>query len=99
MNHLILKTVINDMHEVIKEADIVDREYVFEKNANYVLIGIRRAGKSTLLYKIVRDLIAEGVDWNRIIYVNFEDERLTEFSLEDFNDLVATAGELTSEKP
>ena len=99
MNHLILKTVINDMHEVIKEADIVDREYVFEKNVNYVLIGIRRAGKSTLLYKIVRDLIAEGVDWNRIIYVNFEDERLTEFSLEDFNDLVATAGELTSEKP
>ena len=99
MNHLILKTVINDMHEVIKEADIVDREYVFEKNVNYVLIGIRRAGKSTLLYKIVRDLIAEGVDWSRIIYVNFEDERLTEFSLEDFNDLVATAGELTSEKP
>lgn len=99
MNHLILKTVINDMHEVIKEADIVDREYVFEKNVNYVLIGIRRAGKSTLLYKIVRDLIAEGVDWSRIIYVNFEDERLTEFSLEDFNDLVATAGELTGEKP
>ena len=89
MNHLILKTVINDMHEVIKEADIVDREYVFEKNINYVLIGIRRAGKSTLLYKIVRDLIAEGVDWSRIIYVNFEDERLTEFSLEDFNDLDA----------
>ena len=41
MNHLILKTVINDMHEVIKEADIVDREYAFEKNVNYVLIGIR----------------------------------------------------------
>ncbi|HCS67102.1 MAG TPA: ATPase, partial [Oribacterium sp.] len=73
MNHLVLKTVINDMHEVIKNVDIVDREYVFEKNVNYVLVGLRRAGKSTLLYKIAMDLIAEGVDWNRIIYVNFED--------------------------
>ena len=27
MNHLILKTVINDMHEVIKEADIVDLQF------------------------------------------------------------------------
>ena len=99
MNHLVLKTVINDMHEVIKNVDIVDREYVFEKNVNYVLVGLRRAGKSTLLYKIVMDLISEGVDWNQIIYVNFEDERLAEFSLVDFNDLVATAGEMTSEKP
>lgn len=55
MNHDILKTVIYDQHEIIRSFNIVSREYDFDINANYVVIGLRRAGKSTLLYKIVQD--------------------------------------------
>ena len=29
----------------------MEREYKFDLNANYVVIGLRRAGKTTLLYK------------------------------------------------
>lgn len=47
-----------------------------------MITGLRRAGKSTLLYKIARDLVESGVEWNRIIYINFEDERLAEFRIE-----------------
>lgn len=53
MNHDLLKTVIYDQHEIIKKSKIVNREYEFDLNANYVVIGLRRAGKSTLLYKIL----------------------------------------------
>lgn len=95
MNHDILKEVIFDQHEIIKKANIVPRDYDFDLNANYVLIGLRRAGKSTLLYKIVKDLVEKGIEWNQIIYINFEDERLAEFSLNDFNDLLSVQAELT----
>lgn len=98
MNHDLLKTVIFDQHEIIKKTKIVDREYNFEINANYVVTGLRRAGKSTLLYKIVQDLVSDGTDWNQIIYINFEDERLAEFSLEDFNDILSVQAELSDKE-
>ena len=98
MNHDLLKTVIYDQHEIIKNFQIVNREYEFDISANYVVIGIRRAGKSTLLYKIVQDLIAQGTDWNQIVYINFEDERLSEFSVNDFNDILAVQAEMSDKK-
>ena len=98
MNHNILKNVIYDQHEIIKNFQIVEREYEFDINANYVVIGLRRAGKSTLLYKIVQDLVASGTDWNQIIYINFEDERLSEFSLNDFNDILSVQAEMSDKK-
>ena len=98
MNHTILKTIIYDNHEMIRNLSIVDREYDFDVQANYVLVGLRRAGKSTLLYKIIKDLVASGVEWNQIIYLNFEDERLNEFTVNDFNDIVAVQAELSDKK-
>ncbi len=98
MDHEILKQIIFEQHEVIKKAQIVTRDYTFDKNANYVLIGLRRSGKSTLLYKRVKDLIQDGVDWKQIIYINFDDERLLGFQTGDFEDILLTAEELTSNK-
>lgn len=98
MNHDKLKQVIYDQHELIKNFKIVNRNFDFDLNANYVLIGLRRAGKSTLLYKIVQDLVASGTDWNQIIYINFEDERLADFSLDDFNDILSLQAEISDKK-
>ena len=60
MDHNILKHVIADQHRIIRESEIIPREYTFDPQANYVLVGLRRAGKSTLLYKIAQDLIKQG---------------------------------------
>ena len=98
MNHDVLKEVILDQLEIIKTAEIIDRNYFFEKNVNYILVGLRRAGKSTLLYKIAKELVANGCDWSQIIYINFEDDRLLGFSVSDSNDIIETAHELTDEK-
>ncbi len=98
MNHRILKSIIFDQHEIIKNFHVNKREYNFDLNANYVLVGLRRAGKSTLLYKIVQDLIEQGIEWNQIIYINFEDERLTDFTIKDFNDILLVQSELSNKK-
>ena len=98
MNSDILKAIIYDQHQIIRDSIIINREYTFEKNGNYVLTGLRRAGKSTLLYKIAKELVAEGAEWNQIIYINFEDERLSEFTLKDFNDIRLVASEMSEKK-
>jgi predicted AAA+ superfamily ATPase len=40
------------------------------------LTGIRRCGKTFLLYETMHRLVAQGVDRRRILYLNFEDDRL-----------------------
>ena len=98
MNHDVLKTVIADQWDRIRQAEIVPREYAFEPNANYVLTGLRRAGKSTLLYAVCRDLIRNGAAMEQIVFVNFEDERLAEFRAVDLGDLVELHHSLTDQK-
>jgi predicted AAA+ superfamily ATPase len=45
-------------------------------NMARVIVGMRRSGKTYLLYQEMQRLIAAGVDRGRILYVNFEDDRL-----------------------
>jgi uncharacterized protein len=40
------------------------------------LVGIRRSGKTYLLYETMRRLEAAGVDRHQMLYLNFEDDRL-----------------------
>ncbi len=58
-----------------------------------VISGIRRVGKSTLLTQILRTFYPGGV-----YYFNFEDERLIDFTLDDFNRLYEVCLELLGEQ-
>ena len=98
MNHELLKQVILDQHEVIRRAEIIPRSITLLPEINQVVTGIRRAGKSTLLYDLVKKLVAGGVDWSRIIYINFEDERLAEMTAADLNDLLAVQSEMSDQR-
>ena len=98
MNHDILRSVILDQHNVICDEEIVERRYIFEEDANYVLTGLRRAGKSTIMHAKARNLVENGVGWEQIVYVNFEDERLVGFTTAEFNDIVMLASEMSSQK-
>lgn len=40
------------------------------------LVGIRRSGKTSLLYDTMQRLAAQGVDRRQMIFLNFEDDRL-----------------------
>jgi len=58
-----------------------------------VISGIRRSGKSTLLNQIINRFYKKGV-----YYLNFEDERLVDFGVEDFNNLYEVFLELYGER-
>lgn len=46
MNREILKQVIRDQHEVIQNEVIIQRDIHLEKNANYIIVGLRRSGQA-----------------------------------------------------
>ena len=98
MNNEILKTIILEQHEVIKASEIIPRDVCIDKNDNRILVGIRRSGKTTLLYRLVKELISEGIDWKQIIYINFEDERLVDFTSDNFNSILSVKSELTDKE-
>ena len=98
MQHDLLKRIILEQHEVIRRTEIIPRTTVLSTEINQVLTGVRRAGKSTLLYRLVQQLVASGIDWNRIIYINFEDERLAEMTAADLNDILAVQSEMSNQK-
>lgn len=95
----VIKECLIGKQKEIDEAVIVERPAVFEENGNYVIVGVRHAGKSYLLYQRVRQLQAAGMGWDEILFVDFEDERLAEFQAEDFNNLLEAHLELYGKKP
>jgi predicted AAA+ superfamily ATPase len=63
------------------------------------LVGVRRSGKTFILYSIINTLRSEGhIDNKNIVYINFEDDRLFPLSLEDLNLLLETYYELFPDK-
>lgn len=95
----IIKRCLADKKREISEAVIVNRQAEFEDNGNYVIVGVRHAGKSYLLYQRVRELVSQGIGWDEILFVDFEDERLAEFNTDDFDLLLECHLELYGKKP
>ena len=50
MDKQIIKTIITEKQNAVTKYSVIKRNYDFDLSANYVLVGLRRAGKSYLLY-------------------------------------------------
>ena len=99
MDKTMLKSVISDnMAEIIKYRVNI-RNIRFEEAGNYVFVGMRRAGKSYLLYQRMQELLAAGVLPQAMLYVNFEDERLSGMVSADLNLLLEAHMEMYGIKP
>src|SRR3989344_3816207 len=48
-----------------------------------VITGVRRSGKSTLMYQMIAKLLEKGVLPEQILFVNLEDKKLMNDSLDD----------------
>lgn len=94
----ILKQIILKNQARIQEVKVYKREYTFEKQANYVIVGSRRAGKTYLLFQIIQDIIKQG-SIEEILYINFEDERLIELNHKELNQILESYSELYEHKP
>ncbi len=56
-------------------------------------------GKSYTVHHRIQQLLAEGHGWDEILYLNFEDERLENFTSEDFNRLLECHQEMYGKRP
>lgn len=98
MNRDILKQIIIDQKEMYLDNPLISRDYDLEKNVNYCFVGIRRTGKSYMMYQQIHNLMNDGISSSQIVYVNFEDERLLEIGVDDLNTILEIGIEFSGSK-
>lgn len=91
----VIKQCIIDKREEIASLDIVERPFAFEDCANYVFVGLRRVGKTYMLYQRLNQLLRKGIDRKDILFLNFEDERLSEMQSDDLNSILEVHYEMS----
>ena len=83
----ILKRIILENQEIISEKKLVSRNYSIPETSHIkVLTGIRRCGKTYTLYEIAKTFEPE-----RILFLDFEDERLIALNGLENYDLIIDA--------
>ena len=81
----LLKQVMLDNQKDIEQYKIFPRNYDLDAFPLQVFVGVRRSGKSFLLFQKMKDMLSSGHTWEEMLYIDFEDNRLEEFTAEDFN--------------
>ena len=99
MNKQVLKQVLLDNAQLVGKIEVLPRAYALDESVNYVFTGVRRAGKSYMMYAIIKQLLQNGCSMADILYLNFEDERIDNFTAADFNLLLECHQELYGREP
>jgi Predicted ATPase (AAA+ superfamily) len=100
MEKRIIKSLIVEKQEEIRQIELSERPLFLEDTINYVFVGIRRAGKSYLLYQHIQHLIKSGqASIEDILYVNFEDERISMLKAEELHLFLECYKEMYDKKP
>ncbi|MCR4965769.1 MAG: ATP-binding protein [Bacteroidales bacterium] len=99
MDKQLIKNIILEWQRESLNAVLLKRKHHFDIHVNYVLVGVRRAGKSSLLYQDIQQNVNERVvPANGFLYINFEDERLADLTVEDLGVLLDCYYELFENK-
>lgn len=64
-------TIANTADSVIRDLQFPDISQMIN-----VAIGVRRSGKTYLIYQKIKELLSQGLPFDRILFINFEDDRL-----------------------
>ncbi len=76
--------------------EIKPRDYTIPYDSGKIisLIGMRRVGKTFLMYQRIHQLLQSGVDKRQIIYCNFDDDRISNIRAEELDLIIQAHGEL-----
>lgn len=99
INKEILKQVLVSNHKDVENYQVMPRLLPADGFPCRVFVGVRRAGKSFMLYQKMQQMLAEGHDWDGMLYLNFEDDRLAQFEMEDFNLILEVHAEMYDKRP
>lgn len=100
MDKSIIKKIIIEKQEQVSRTQLLKREIELEPLCNYVFVGLRRAGKTFLMFQHIKLLIEQGeATIEDILYINFEDERLAMIKSHELGDLLECYKELYNKRP
>ena len=99
INREILLEVMLENREEVMRHKVIPRNIKIDDFDRQVLVGVRRAGKSYILYGQIQKLIESGKTWDEILYLNFEDERLTGMDLSDLNSILEVHARISDKRP
>lgn len=94
-----LKQVLLDNQKDVERYDIFPRHYDLDSFPLMIFVGVRRSGKSFLLFQKIRQLLAAGKGWDEMLYLDFEDTRLDGFTADDFNLILECHQEMYGKRP
>lgn len=94
-----LKSILQDNQNIVKGYDIVPRDIPSDDYHQTVFIGVRRAGKSFMLYQKMQEMLKNGIDWSNMLYLNFEEDRMFGFKLKDFDKVLECHQEMYGKRP
>lgn len=78
---------------------MISREIPSDNFTCRVFVGVRRAGKSFMLFQKIQQMLASGHNWEEMLYLNFEDDRLTQFDAADFELILEAHAEMYGKRP
>jgi len=92
-NHQIIIELIEEWNRDFIPSDLKERDFDYGmlnfKNKALILVGLRRSGKSYLMFQIIKRL-SEKMPKSNLLYINFEDERLLNTDISILTDLLPT---------
>lgn len=95
----LLRQVMLDNQKDVEQYDLFQRNYDLDSFPLQVFVGVRRSGKSFLLFQKIRQMLAEGHGWEDMLYLDFEDQRLEGFTADDFNLILECHQEMYGKRP
>jgi predicted AAA+ superfamily ATPase len=94
-----IKLLIAEYQREALNVRLIKRVYKVEDNLNYVFVGLRRSGKSYLMFQQIQRLLKNGYSINEMLYFNFEDDRLTTLETADLDLIKVCYEEMYDHKP
>ena len=93
------KLLIAEYQQKAVDVSFQKRPYIIEDRLNYVFVGLRRVGKSYLMFQQIRYLLDAGHSKDEILYFNFEDDRIASLTTEDLDRIKVCYEEMFNCKP
>ena len=95
----LIKTLIAEYQQYVTGVKLIPRQVEFMDGQNYVLVGLRHAGKSYLMFQRIAELLSQGHQQDEILYFNFEDDRIDSLDITDLELIKTCYEEMYDHRP
>ena len=99
MDKDLAKRLIVEYQQFVSNIKYIERDITVDYKGNNVFVGLRRAGKSFLLFQCIHKMLTLGHSLDEILFFNFEDDRIGELAVNDLDTIKLAYEEIFAAKP